>query len=212
MSSDLTFITNESGASLRDRFNVLLGSSTRFFDCLVGYFFISGKLEKFYLAEDASGKARELDFLETAKLLHCEPGTERKTIGGDFYPLLDRNKEAFIIATTEESDDEPSGGGSRDNSVKILTRLRAREIKRFHGFTDEDEAFLRDVTRLLDDGALPRPTTKKVWEAIKNEINPLKILGTLKRDIAPEFFQATRAEQNKQHDNPREVILSAYLT
>ena len=42
MSSDLTFITNESGKNLRDRFGVLLGDDTRFFDCLVGYFFISG--------------------------------------------------------------------------------------------------------------------------------------------------------------------------
>src|SRR5688572_29884981 len=42
MSSDLTFITNESGVSLRDRFCDLLGDETRLFDCLVGYFFISG--------------------------------------------------------------------------------------------------------------------------------------------------------------------------
>ena len=174
-------------------------------------YFRKGKLEKFYLAGDANVKARELDFLETAKLLRCEPGTKRIRIGEDFYPLLDCNKEAFIVATTEESDDESIAGGSRDNSVKILTRLRAREVKRFQGFTDEDEAFLRDVARLLEDGALPKTTTKKVWEAIKNEINPLKILGALKRHVAPEFFNATRAAQNKHDNKPREVILSAYL-
>jgi hypothetical protein len=42
MSSDLTFLTNEPGRTLRDRFGVLLGKDTRHFDCLVGYFFISG--------------------------------------------------------------------------------------------------------------------------------------------------------------------------
>jgi len=42
MSSDLTFITNEPGRSLADRFSVLLGSNTRAFDCLVGYFYLSG--------------------------------------------------------------------------------------------------------------------------------------------------------------------------
>lgn len=42
MSTDLTFITNEAGKRLGDRFAVLLGEDTRFFDCLVGYFFISG--------------------------------------------------------------------------------------------------------------------------------------------------------------------------
>jgi len=42
LSTDLTFITNEPGKSLCGRFGVLLGDDTRFFDCLVGYFFISG--------------------------------------------------------------------------------------------------------------------------------------------------------------------------
>ncbi len=42
MSSDITFIINEAGKTLRERFAVLLGSDTRQFDCLVGYFFISG--------------------------------------------------------------------------------------------------------------------------------------------------------------------------
>src|SRR3989304_3334849 len=42
MSSDLTFITNKPGKGLRGRFGVLLGDDTRLFDCLVGYFFISG--------------------------------------------------------------------------------------------------------------------------------------------------------------------------
>jgi SNF2 family DNA or RNA helicase len=42
ISSDLTFITNEYGRSLAERFNVLLATNTRFFDCLVGYFFLSG--------------------------------------------------------------------------------------------------------------------------------------------------------------------------
>lgn len=42
MSSDLTFITNEPGKKLHDRFAVLLGDDTRLFDCLVGYFYISG--------------------------------------------------------------------------------------------------------------------------------------------------------------------------
>src|SRR3989344_1166094 len=41
MSTDLTFITNEKGESLLNRFNVLI-RDTRFFDCLVGYFYASG--------------------------------------------------------------------------------------------------------------------------------------------------------------------------
>ena len=38
---DLTFITNEEQQNLRDRFEVLI-KDTKFFDCLVGYFFTRG--------------------------------------------------------------------------------------------------------------------------------------------------------------------------
>ncbi len=48
-STDLTFFTNEPDRSLRDRFGVILRDGTRTFDCLVGYFFISG-FYKLYFA------------------------------------------------------------------------------------------------------------------------------------------------------------------
>ncbi|GAH99370.1 unnamed protein product, partial [marine sediment metagenome] len=41
MNSDLTFITNEPGHTLKERFEVLIKDS-RLFDCLVGYFYTSG--------------------------------------------------------------------------------------------------------------------------------------------------------------------------
>src|SRR5436189_6279061 len=64
MSSDLTFITNESGKSLRDRFGVLLGDDTRLFDCLVGYFFISG-FHKLHPALTKTEKIRILIGIQT---------------------------------------------------------------------------------------------------------------------------------------------------
>ena len=41
MDNDTTFITNEGGIKLLDRFNTLV-RNTQFFDCLVGYFYTSG--------------------------------------------------------------------------------------------------------------------------------------------------------------------------
>src|SRR5262249_13010452 len=59
LSSDLTFITNEKGQHLSDRFSVLLGNNTRFFDCLVGYFFISG----FYRLHSALSQTEKVRIL-----------------------------------------------------------------------------------------------------------------------------------------------------
>ena len=64
ISSDLTFLTNESGNSLRDRFGALLTDDTQFFDCLVGYFFISG-FYKLYPALEKVEKIRILVGLKT---------------------------------------------------------------------------------------------------------------------------------------------------
>lgn len=100
-------------------------------------------------------------------------------------------------------------GGAND--AYILKRLKAKEIRRYHGFTEDDELYIQQVIQLLTDGALPRPTTKKVAEALKKEIEPLKVLGILRRDIPPLFFQTTRAQQTAHAFSPREVILSSYL-
>jgi hypothetical protein len=76
MSSDLTFITNEPGKELRDRFAVLLGDDTRFFDCLVGYFFISGfhvlhpaleKTEKIRILVGIKADRTTVELIHTAK-------------------------------------------------------------------------------------------------------------------------------------------------
>ena len=77
ISSDTTFLTNEPGNSLKERFEVLLEDNTRFFDCLVGYFFISG-FHKLYPALAEVEKIRILVGL----------GTDRTT-----YGLLQNVKE-----------------------------------------------------------------------------------------------------------------------
>ena len=64
ISSDLTFLTNEPGNALLDRFRALLGKNTRLFDCLVGYFFISG-FYKLYPSLEHTEKVRILIGLKT---------------------------------------------------------------------------------------------------------------------------------------------------
>ena len=75
-SSDLTFITNEPGHALSDRFGVLLGDDTRLFDCLVGYFFISGfhrlhpalaKTEKIRILVGIKTDGATYELIQTAK-------------------------------------------------------------------------------------------------------------------------------------------------
>ncbi len=134
-----------------------------------------------------------------------------KTPGPLRVKIDNKNKRAFEQATSPEGDDAiPKHRGSA-NDAYLLKRLKTREILKYHGFTDDDEAFIRDVKQLLNDGALPSPTTKKVAEALKKENDPLRVLAILRHDIPPQFFQATRAQQSAQTVSARQVILSSYL-
>lgn len=173
-------------------------------------YFRRGALDKFFLAQ-ADGPSTEVDFFTTAKLLKPEDIEEhRQPISHEFYHLLERNKQAFVDVTAAEgSDGIPHRNTAND--AYILKRLKAKEISRFQSFTDDDELYVRQVIGLIDDGALPRPTTKKVAAALKKESAPFKVLAILKREIPKEFFQATVADAARDSYSPREVILSSFI-
>ena len=174
-------------------------------------YFRHGRLDKFYLAASTADPV-ELDFLAAVKLLKpADQAEKRQSIAADFYDLLAKNKAAFTDATSEDLDEAIAKHKGGANDAHILKRLKAKEIRRYQGFTEDDEQFIQQVMQLLTDGALPRPTTKKVAEALKTEVEPLKVLGILRRDISTLFLQATRAQQTHNTLSPREVILSSYL-
>jgi len=175
-------------------------------------YFRQGRLDKFFLARPANAGPLELDFFDAAKVLKpVDTSEKRQTIPHDFYVLLNKNKHGFEAATSEDQDDESSKHKGGANDAYIIKRLKAKEIRLYHGFTEGDEAYIHQVIQYLLDGALPRPTTKKVAEELKKESDPLKVLAVLRRDIPSQFFQPTRAQGARHMDSPREVILSSYL-
>jgi superfamily II DNA/RNA helicase len=172
-------------------------------------YFRKDRLEKFYLAAPTTKTSKELDFFGAVSYLKADPKEKSEKHKGDFYRLLDMNKEAFIMSTME--DHMERNQASRDNATKILMRLKAKEIKYYDGYIEEDEEYIKSVIRLLEDGNLPKPTTKKIANDLSQEADPQKVLGILKRHISDEFFKATHAERNRSFGSPREVILSSYL-
>jgi len=188
-----------------------VGTMEKQFPSLLTYF-RQGRLDKFYLAKPGVTAPAELEFLTAVKILKpTDPSEKRQTISKDFYALLERNKNVFAADTSPENDDAiPRHKGSA-NDAYVLKRLKAKEIRRYHGFTEDDETYIQQVIQLLTDGALPKPTTKTVAEALKKEIEPLKVLGILRRDISSLFFQPTRAQHTSHAISQREVILSSYI-
>jgi superfamily II DNA/RNA helicase len=174
-------------------------------------YFRKGKLQKFFMSAPQQ-ESQELDFITTAEILEVKENTKREKLNPAFYPLLEKNKEAFEFATQEEPEIKLTGG--RDSATQVLKILKAIS-KDTRKFTEEQEDYLKIVIQKITEGALPKQTTKTLLQELNNElkktINPLTILAVLQKNIAPEFLQEHLSESAAQTSGPREVILSEYL-
>ncbi len=171
-------------------------------------FFRKGKLKKFFFA--AGKSAEELTFFEAARLFTCAPEAPRQPLPADFYEKLARNKDAFDLATARETDaGVPRRGQS--NEQYVLRRLKAKELRRFQGFTEDDEDWVAGARQAFEDGVVPRNTAKKIKRAIEKEISPLKVLAALRKHVPYSLIEETRRHQHEDARSRREVILSEYL-
>lgn len=171
-------------------------------------YFRKGKLHKFFISN--KNEVKELDFLESAKLLETIKDTPRCKIDKTFYELLEKNKQAFLESTTEFVAETAARGG-RDNVSKILRSLRSKQFKNYLGFTENDDEYIQRIIKLLEDGALPKQTTKTVAKDINGLVDPVKILAKIKTNIPDEFLTEHKSQSAANTFGPREVILSEYL-
>jgi superfamily II DNA/RNA helicase len=183
-------------------------------------YFRKSKLHKFFISSlslprrgtegEVEVVTHELDFLESAKILESKLDTKREKIEREFYTFLEKNKAAFKEATQEYGSETTTRGG-RDNVTKILRILRSKQIKNYQGFTEDDDHYIQKVIKLLEDGALPKQTTKNVAQALIGIEDPIKILSKIKTNIPEEFFTEHISHSAADIFGPREVILSEYL-
>jgi superfamily II DNA/RNA helicase len=173
---------------------------------LVSYF-RKGKLEKFYISN--SKIAQEIDFITTAQLFEATPKTKREKILGNFYDLLEKNKQQ-MERNLQESDEiqEEVRSGGRDNAHRILKILKSKEIRLYKGFTEEADQFIKQVIKILEEGAVSKNLAKRVYNELKDQVQPLRILGVLKKNISDDYFKGTLTVKDKIDKSPKEVILS----
>ncbi len=176
-------------------------------------YFRKGKLHKFYMVRMKT-EPEELDFISAAKRLEASQSEKREKISKDLYELLEKNKQAFHHATFEEVP-EIKGKGGRDTVTLVLRILKTNDIRRYKGYTEDDELYIKKVIKEVEEGGLPRQTSKTLLKELQKElkkgVNPLKILAILKMNIPAEFLQEAAFQTAAQIFGPREVILSEYF-
>ena len=176
-------------------------------------YFRKGNLQKFFLTKNT--KAKELDFMNTAKLLETDIETPKEKLPSDFYDKLEKNKQEFLSVTDEEKQEfEPQRRG-RDSSIQLLQNLKIIK-KDLRQCTEEQENYLKEVIKRTEEGALPKQTIKTVLKALEKEIkktglNSLKALAILQSNIPDELLKSHIVENSAMTKGQREVILSEYL-
>ena len=181
-------------------------------DSLITYF-RRGKLDKFFLA-NINDNLTELDFVSAAKILESSPEEKKYKIPQYYYDLIEKNKEAFIFATTEENIKQQYKT-SKDSSLKILKILKWT-IKNSQRLTDVQEQYLKNLMIKLEEGSIPKQTVKETLSALnklgrEHIANPLKVLATLQTNISAKLLEEHFIAGPKTGTSKREVILSLYL-
>ncbi len=169
-------------------------------------FFRKGKLKKIFIARERGVK--ELDFDTAAHIMEAKRRTKREKLKENFYEYMEKNKEAFDSLLSPERGEPPKRSGASLES-KLMKKIKA--IIKTPAFTDDDEYYLMKVLELLEDGAMPKPTMKKISKETKGMTDPHGILAAIRRNTPSALFRETFAETSADISGPREVILSEYL-
>lgn len=170
-------------------------------------FLRKGKLKKIY--RSVGNYAEEVDFLKAAEILMTEEGTKREKLDPEFYKYLESNKKAFENVFVNEDSVLINTSQGKSNESSLIKLIKS--IRRAPEFTEEDEEYLANVQVFLKEGSVPKNTIKKIITATNNEINPLKILYAIRKNITEEFFQPIATTVSTNTKGPKEVILSEYL-
>jgi superfamily II DNA or RNA helicase len=179
-------------------------------------YFRKGKLQKFFLVGvDDTSIAQELDFIQAAHAFRAEPSEKRSKLDKTFYSLLEKNAEMLTKSTEQEEEEFTSKRGSRDNAARLSKMLKAKQIRNFQGFTDNDDLYLSQVIEELDAGGIPKKITQTIYSKIESApellTNPLKILALIKLELPAAFLRPTQADQGQGRGVSKEIILSEYF-
>jgi superfamily II DNA or RNA helicase len=122
---DLTFITNEGGQNLKQRFEVLI-KDTKLFDCLVGYFYTSG-FYSIYKSLESTEKIRILIGISTSRQTYdlLKKTANQQPLSFSHY----ETKQAVEGLVEKEMEDSEDNRKVEDGVVKFIDWIRSGKLE-----------------------------------------------------------------------------------
>lgn len=179
-------------------------------------YFKKGNLDKFFQINEQIneqiGIAKELDFVDAAKILKASKDEKKLNFDQNFYNLLNVNKE-FFEKNLKENENIQTQFSSKSNYKKLLDFIG--KIKKDENLNQDQIQFLQKLEKSLEEKIIPEKKVKDLVKTIKAQKlaqNPIRLVNFLK-DIPPEYFQEHYASKKKAEEKEQktEVILSQYF-
>ncbi len=127
MVEDLTFITNEERKSLLDRFTTLI-KDTRFFDCLVGYFYASG-FYSLYKSLEKAEKIRVLIGISTDRSTFDMIQESRKEVQQRLPSSHKETKDEFSNQVVKEMENSKDSQEVEKGIIKFIEWLNSGKLE-----------------------------------------------------------------------------------
>jgi len=178
-------------------------------------YFRKGKLQKFFTTTvDEFDTPEEIDFIQAAQTMKADPEEKAVSLDDKYHSLLNKNKDAIYNPQTDEDIQTTNNKRGLDNSVRLLKILKSKDVRKYKGYTNEDEHYLSQVINALDSGVVPKRTSKDIYSLVKDDIdiinNPIKLINLLRREL-PQEFHLDESSISGSVDHKREIILSEYF-
>jgi len=127
MATDLTFITNEEGQTLKDRFNVLI-KDAQYFDALVGYFYTSG-FSAIYPVLESTEKIRILIGISTNKKTFELVSSVQKQKQLELAFSHSETKDAFENEVAKELEDSEDNDNVEKSIATFVSWIKSGKLE-----------------------------------------------------------------------------------
>ncbi|MCE2687784.1 MAG: phospholipase D-like domain-containing protein [Rickettsiales bacterium] len=176
-------------------------------------YFKKGNLSKFFEVNDAIETAKELDFVETAKILKTNKDQIKTNFDEKFYQLLTLNKDCYnrsLQENSEISNSKNSNYKSLVDSIKFVKKYCQSSDNLDH----EDIEFLNKIILAVEEGKIDPKRIKDINSDFKKldlKNKPIELVNYLKNKIQSQFYETNLTKEKQQNKYQSEVILSQYF-
>lgn len=169
-------------------------------------FIRKGALKEFFITD--SKETNQISFIETARLLECEPDEEKVNVGAAYYDHFESNNKAFDESLVQEDVIEVAKAPLRGNDMKVMHVLRA--LQNEPTLTDDQEDVVKRLIRAFENGDVPQNVTKSIVKELGQTEDLGETFFVISNNV-PDQYLYERKDAVLTYDGDKQVILSCYM-